>query len=789
MVATSAGMVTKFGAAMLVVGMTGCYLSHGRGDDAGLPPPPPVDAGTDAAIVEPQPCAARPWMRPDRTLQGGRYVGGVCAIQAGRVYCWGVSPMAHVDGYEPVSPSPRRIEGIEEAVEIDTNTTHGCALLDGGRVACWGLNEHGQLGDGTLDSRLDARVVDALPPVTQLVVAANASCALDLDGRVWCWGLNLYAAGACAEADLLDPCPRPGIPDTLPRPVVRLVSGWDHFCALDTRGTVVCWGSNFGWAFAREEPPQSARPLPIPLPDGAVDVTARTMRTCARLESCEVHCWGLASWPAEVDTEDGRGLVPPARLSVYGDREAGPALESSARWLEPGLGTACVLQVEGHPVCWGINASGELGNGRLEGFETLTEIPLDLTEIVPMNGLTCGRDRAGTVWCWGGASTGGMGDGYPRARPRPTRVETLTATRALVTAPWAYGFAAVTEGGAVVAWGVPFPLDPFNPRSVDLEESARRSHPTAWPFLGGARLLALGFDHGCVATSGSVECFGENDSGQLGVIGPAPEPDETVTAVSGSIVAIDAADGHACAIREGGQLLCWGDSSHGQLGRFPGTSAPGPTAPVIDDAVQVATTQHLTCVVRESGRVTCFGENSWGGLGRGYLPEPGDDTFEWRPRSTLEIDDAVAIDAHPSRVCAVRASGSLHCWGSNQDGLLSAGTSEDFVHTPTAIPGITDAARVSVGAFHVCFVTRGGSVGCWGQNDFGQLGDGTYVSRARPEIVEGLDEVEEVRVSQAATCARRADGSVWCWGRDIDGELGLGSELVVTTPRRVPLPE
>lgn len=93
--------------------------------------------------------------------------------------------------------------------------------------------------------------------------------------------------------------------------------------------------------------------------------------------------------------------------------------------------------------------------------------------------------------------------------------------------------------------------------------------------------------------------------------------------------------------------------------------------------------------------------------------------------------------------------------------------------------------RASVGGDHRAAVRRrdrrvGGA---------GDDGDGTYEPRAQPTLVAGITDAVEVRVAFWSTCARHADGRVSCWGSDDRGPLGLGTEIVVTTPRRIAIPE
>ena len=89
------------------------------------------------------------------------------------------------------------------------------------------------------------------------------------------------------------------------------------------------------------------------------------------------------------------------------------------------------------------------------------------------------------------------------------------------------------------------------------------------------------------------------------------------------------------------------------------------------------------------------------------------------------------------------------------------------------------ASSLSSGNAHNCAVTTAGAVWCWGQNDYGQLGDGTSTSSNTPVAVSGLGSgVVAVAAGYAHTCAVTSAGAVWCWGRNIYGQLGDGTTTI-----------
>lgn len=295
--------------------------------------------------------------------------------------------------------------------------------------------------------------------------------------------------------------------------------------------------------------------------------------------------------------------------------------------------------------------------------------------------------------------------------------------------------------------------------------------------------LAAGQRHACaLREQGDVVCWGRNSSGELGigmVSTSAPLP-LTVASLDG-VSSISSRVGHTCAVLRDGDARCWGDNSRGQVGDGTTADRASPVSVALSSGVVAIGAGYLhTCAVMADATVRCWGEGSDGQLGNASRVDSSTPV----PVSTLSSVRSVGAGA--GHTCALRDDGTVWCWGSNMSGEIGHPSAESEF-TPVRVSALSNVSELAVGAIHNCALVRtDGSVWCWGSNDSGQLGNGgggVDVSSATPTMVAGLLGATSISTGWTHTCAVLSDGTVRCWGQNAAGGLGNGS----TTSSPVPV--
>lgn len=752
---------------------------------------------------------------------------GYASVNSIGSYSWTTTlPEPGQRKYRAVMPTVSRkaVTGVTAARNVTTvrgSTTtagyqHMCRIATTQVLRCWGNNASGQVGSGATDNLngVSPRVVAS--PSTWATVSAGGhhSCGVRTDQTGWCWGRGTESQLGVGDENRDTPVQVPG-------QWLHLSAGYDNTCGIRSDLTAWCWGRGSGGKLGNGTEDDALSPVQVSTVNGSkwVAIEAYSYTTCGiRLDGTGA-CWGN-----NTDGQVGAGsdtdyLLTPTPLAA-----TNPSGWSS---ITPSEYHTCGRKLDGTAWCWGDYGSGALGVGeRTEDAPAPLQVAGTWRMVDTGYDGSCGVRTDGTLWCWG--------DFILDDSDSPLKVGTLTTWRSLDVSSGGYACGYLSDS-TTRCWGengdgqhgdgaqrfirVPTPVagegDWFLVDGGSYHTCGIRTDESLWCWgqnnygqLGNGSYDATGTPtqvlpgtkwagvttgdlHTCgirtqfdAAAPGTLWCWGRNTWGQLGT-GAAGEEQWAPVKVGTQNSWLDVAAGanHTCGIGDGESMYCWGRASSGQLGidPLPATDLASPTKvdEFADDFTwsRVSAGGDTTCGLASDGFATtgryCWGASSGGQTGTGIS---GAGQHETRPTAGVEGGTNYGLlQSGNSHSCATRTDGSLHCWGDAGFHQLGTGSTTDQDDPTHILPGSTWNG-LALGYTHSCGL-RLGALWCWGANTSGQLGNGGNVNTpaTTPVQIGNITDWTGLGSGDRTSCGIRLDNSLWCWGANSNGEAGDGS--------------
>jgi len=725
------------------------------------------------------------------SVGGGRVQPTICVVlDSGSLKCWGWNVNGALgvgDTQNRGSPTEVNLGAGRTAVSVSVGVEHTCAVLDDGSLKCWGWNGYGQVGDGSISTRLTPRTVNLGTGMTALNVSTSFfhTCAILNDSSVKCWGANID--GSLGDGTTEQRVTPTSVNLDAGRGALAISARSErHTCALLDNSSLACWGSNGDGQLGVQNSSNQPNPVYVELDVSDVPVGLATSldsgdsHTCAVLASGALKCWGSNNMGQLADENDWW-------LDSHNPRVVN--LSSEATQVTAGEGSTCAITVDGWLSCWGHNEYGQRGDGSIcwdheisvdgcqrqmsSGGGTGNHVPAKvyLSNSPAVIQVAAGRDHTcasltdGTVSCWGANDMGQLGDGSVIEHHYPESIQAQFNN--------SHNFASNYVVDRVI--------------SIDVNDGYSCATFSIYSSVQG----------GGSGTGGQLWCWGGNTFGTL---------TDNASLANGTLdpIYIRGSNAFPWITNSAGRYAfcasydCWGWNGNGSvgLGYKSNQYESGQRTDNSYNSYQLDSGEAHTCAIlsdNTKGDVACWGGNWAGQLGEASRIDSGSAATVWLGSGRYAVDVA-AGEAHS---CAALDDGSLKCWGSNTDYQLGSGTvpggqslPQDEL-TPILVNlGTQKVVGVSAGSLHTCAIMENGGVRCWGDNEFGQLGDGSFndVNDSSQSSFVDLG-VGRTAVSIDAgyyhTCAVLDDYSLKCWGLNDHGQIGDGSTNNSNSPVRL----
>jgi alpha-tubulin suppressor-like RCC1 family protein len=565
----------------------------------------------------------------------------------------------------------------------------------------------------------------------------------------------------------------------------------------------------------------SVIPISIPNLAGVATVAAGGQHSLARKHDGTVWAWGSPfNNGGEFDS------YTPARVGTLTNVIA----------IAAGSNHSLALKNDGTVWAWGSNEYGEFGNGTDHNHSAVPVQVSNLSGVVAIAGgrsFSMALKNDGTVWAWGDNNRGVLGNGTDTNSKVPVQVSNLTGVIAI--AAGAVHALALKGDGTVWAWGtntqigllgngtytnsfVPVPVSNLSGITAiaasGIHSLALKSDLTlsAWgdndygqlgngtyddsniPVnvlkLKGVIAIAAGGGFSLAVTSdGRGWAWGKNESGELG---DGTTVDKNVPVQVSGVTGLQTINGgweHSLAAKSDGTVWAWGSNSFVGLLGMPGYGVQALPVQVSNLTLGIAraASRDHSLTLKSDGTVWASGGNHSGQLGDGTNKASSSVAVHVR-----NLTHVIAIAARELHSLALKDNGTVWAWGNNFYGQLGNGRTTSS-NVPVRVSNLSGAVAIAAGGGfdrhtpahlgdHSVALMKDGKVWAWGANHYGQLGDGTYKSTKVPVAVSGLSGVVGVAAGGQQTLALKSDGTLWAWGANHYGQLGNGTNAGSNVP-------
>ena len=518
----------------------------------------------------------------------------------------------------------------------------------------------------------------------------------------------------------------------------------------------------------------------FPIAEQVREVTMKVFVTCALTKQDNLYCFGRNNRSQVGNNKVIDAIYPNFVLANVIKADVGYGHDHAH---------SCAIKKDGTLWCWGYNIFGQIGNGTVNdgNIPSIVEGELEGKEVTELSlgeNHTCviTSENKNNLYCFGDNASGQIGNGGVRTKEiSPYNVLGELENKKVIKVVLGFSHTCVItneDNNNLYCWG----------KNTRGQIGNGNTQNQMLPFNIQGELLdkkvidvELRDSNTCAITNedkGNLYCFGINAQGQLGNGNKTTQtlPSKVIgDLVNKKITSVKIGWHHTCGITSDSSLYCFGRNNVGQLGKediSPNTSIP---VKILDDISSLHTSFNHTCAITNDSNFYCFGNNDFGQVGN------GNDVDQFSPTQVLSDKSVKTVTTSYLHTCAITNDGALYCFGGNGFGQLGA-NKKSYNSLPTLVGGVLEGKSVekfSSGLAHNCVLTNENTdnLYCFGDNNYGDLGDSTFKNKQAPIKPSGLEgkKINSISLYGQHSCVITDEKKLYCFGRNDKGQVGDNS--------------
>jgi alpha-tubulin suppressor-like RCC1 family protein len=699
-------------------------------------------------------------------------------------------------------------------IAADTGGTVSGITKTDNYLWAWGDNTYGQIANGSFDltaksspvqvSSLLNNIAEAswqtsnpsMPYWTSLNMEGGQGSALRSDGAIFTWGSNTL--GTLGDGTVIHRS----------SPVQIGTSSWSMIntqgnvtSAIRQDGMLFTWGQNGNGNLALSDRAHRSSPVQVGTSSWLM-VRASNFGSTGILSTGALFTWGSST----------SGILGNSLLV----NRSSPVQIGTSSWTFVNVSevspVVAAITSDKRLFAWGLNTSGQLGDGTILSRSSPVQIGTSSWNQVSLGGSSGGAVRLdGALFTWGSDSAGALGSNTRNVnRSSPVQIGTSSWSQVSVGTDF---MTAIKTDGTLYSWG-------SNSRgNLGSDNSAGRSSPvqvgtSSWSMVNNGANSNSGLTNksaflwGLGGGQGAFPMLSVPSGNALSNYRSSPVFLKSAS-IPDTFTKAGSFGGMIAAIRSDGLLFAWGRGDSGQLGNNTVNNANG-------DVVQIGNSSWTSLNTSSSGSNTMFAIRSdgalfvWGGNDYGMsgnvsgvaMSSPVQITSIWSEAAlnSYTANTGITFPTSWTKVslgsgasAAIDSNGKLYMWGDNTYGQLGDGTiisqgQPEQIGNSSWTQVSTNISNSDIdlpGNFYNTMAIRSdGTLWAWGSNSFGQLGDNTIIDRSSPVQV-GTSSWSQISTANTAFAAIKSDNTLWMWGRNVYGNLGDNTTINRSSPVQI----